>query len=171
MKQGQTDIKTSWIVLTRGSYSNQQFYKKSQNLTKYLVVYFVFVMYLKRGGKEGDEKGKRVVGKFSSRVVCQNIIPLSLSFNTFKETFKTFLVDWRCLSLPVNCVLSIHHPQQADLLALCTCGSLQASSSTHWLEDYSWQVNWKMISYSITHFECPSVMLWRKCGFLCCYSR
>ena len=38
--------------------------KKSRNLTKYLVVYFVFVMYLKRGGKEGEEKGKGAVGNF-----------------------------------------------------------------------------------------------------------
>ena len=47
----------------RGSYSNQQFYKKSRNLIKYLVVYFVFVLYLKRGGKEGEEKRKGVVGE------------------------------------------------------------------------------------------------------------
>ena len=39
-----------------GSYSNQQFYKKSRNLTQYLVVHLIFVMYLKTGGKEGEEK-------------------------------------------------------------------------------------------------------------------
>ena len=34
----------------------------------------------KRVGKEGEEKGKGVLGKFSFKVVCQNIIPLSLDF-------------------------------------------------------------------------------------------
>ena len=36
-------------------------------------------MLLKRGGGEGEEKGKGNVGKFFFRVVSQNIIPLSLS--------------------------------------------------------------------------------------------
>ena len=42
--------------------------------------YYLFFHVAEEGrvGKKG-KKGKGVVGKFSFRIVCQNIIPLSLS--------------------------------------------------------------------------------------------
>ena len=46
-----------------------------------------------RGGKEGEENGKGVVGKFSFKVVCQNIIPLSLRFHdTYRIELSELLV-------------------------------------------------------------------------------
>ena len=68
-------VSSSSLISVRGSYSNNQFYIKSRNLLKYDRIIFCFLMQLKR---EGEEKGKGIVGKFSFKIVCQNIIPLFL---------------------------------------------------------------------------------------------
>ena len=67
---------------------------------KRLNIFFLHIT--KEGWLKGGEKGKGVVRKFSFRVVCQNIIPLSLVFSEilrYKQTDRhTDHVVYLCCS-------------------------------------------------------------------------
>ena len=73
------------LPITRGSYYNNQFYKKSRNLLKYLEVYFVFSCKWREVGKKGRERG--LWGNFPCCLAITNA-----GFVTEKETLLSKVI-------------------------------------------------------------------------------
>ena len=143
-------------IIIRGSYSNNQFYKKkSRNLLKYGGSIFCFFLWNWRGvGKKGEEKGKRVVWKFSFRIVSQNTMPFSLViifytvFNHHKKNQNIlFCTHFVVLKLYVKIIFNlilkgkfVFLQNQCDFAFLRRFVWLRCGLLLDWLSEYSLSV-------------------------------
>ena len=135
-------------IIIRGSYSNNQFYKKK--ITKSFKVWWKYIFFLWnwRGvGKKGEEKGKWVVGKFSFRIVSQVIIFYTVFNHHKKNQNILFCTHFVVLKLYVKIIFNlilkgkfVFLQNQCDFAFLRRFVWLRCGLLLDWLSEYSLSV-------------------------------